>query len=370
METSLAKKSETFAAELRAAQVGAEVEGTLEIGRQERVVHAEKNIGQRVVFRQDRLCQSGARIPAFQNLHLCPMPFFECFHDVFADSETVVGHQGHHRLVLCGDVLDYQARDGQVYQLNFIDTPGHEAFTQMRARGAQVTDIVVLVVAADDGVMPQTIEAIHHAKEAGVPIVVALNKTDRYRREELDQLLERLRGRLGEAARVELVAVQAGGKREALRVLPDGTEERVVRDMPPRVDELRAALQRDLDRQVVAIERRIEALARELDDLVDGNLEILQQARDCLVLARRLYDENRKLEGRPNPDDARVRANYLKDAVDTLEFLRKEYPDHPMAGDAFCGRMLPWCSASAKSWTDVTPMEITLRAPSAVRPAT
>ncbi len=154
---------------------------------------------------------------------------------------TVMGHVDHGKTLLLDSIRETRVAEQEVggitqrigaYQveveggsITFLDTPGHEAFTAMRARGAQATDIVVLVVAADDGVMPQTLEAINHAKAAGVKIIVAINKIDkntanpdRVKRQLADQGLN-WEGWGGDTIMVEVSAKERKGIKELLEYI-------------------------------------------------------------------------------------------------------------------------------------------------------
>ncbi len=154
---------------------------------------------------------------------------------------TIMGHVDHGKTSLLDAIRSSKITEGEkggitqhigAYHIQFknrgiafIDTPGHEAFTKMRARGARVTDIVVLVVAADDGVMPQTVEAIDHARAAGVPIVVAINKVDKPN-SDLDRVKKQLSERDllvedwgGQTVAVPMSAKQKTGINELLDML-------------------------------------------------------------------------------------------------------------------------------------------------------
>ena len=188
---------------------------------------------------------------------------------------TVMGHVDHGKTKLLDairhtDVVDtehggitqhigaYQvtvkAEDGTARPITFIDTPGHEAFTAMRARGAQVTDIAILVVAADDGVMPQTVEAINHAQAAGVPIVVAVNKVDK---ESANP--EKIRSQLteyglvaeeygGDVMFVNISAKQRKGIRELLEAVLLTADAALTLEANPDTDARGVAIEANLDK--------------------------------------------------------------------------------------------------------------------------
>lgn len=214
---------------------------------------------------------------------------------------TILGHVDHGKTSLLDCIRNAKVADGEAggitqatsafrvpveigeetREITFIDTPGHEAFTEMRSRGAKATDIVVLVVAADDGVMPQTIESINHAKAAEVPIVVALNKIDKA--EATDPNIQRI---LGQLAEHELNPTEWGGDIEIVRT--SAAEQTGISDLLEVLDYQAQLLDLKADfdgpAEGVVLESRIEDGRGPVANL------LVQQGRlnkgDCIVVGR------------------------------------------------------------------------------------
>lgn len=206
-------------------------------------------------------------------------------------------------------------------QVVFLDTPGHQAFTAMRARGAHMTDMVVLVVAADDGVMPQTAESISHAKAAGVPIVVALNKIDKP--EATDSNIQRILGQLAEHG---LNPAEWGGDTEIIRtsaISGKGVDELLeTLDYQAQLLELKADFG-GFARGTVIEARQEEGRGAVANILVqDGELKVGQ-----FIVAGRGFGRVRDIT-----DD---RGNKLKSALPPMPVQISGIDEIPNAGDHF-----------------------------------
>ncbi len=208
--------------------------------------------------------------------------------------------------------------------ITFIDTPGHEAFTQMRARGAKVTDIVVLVVAADDGIMPQTVEAINHCKSANVPIIVAVNKIDKP-----EANVEKVKQELTE---YEIVAEDWGGDTVFVNVSAktgEGIDELLEMILlTADIQELKA--NKNNSPQGTVIESKLDKGRGPLATLLvqDGTLRI----GDSVVVGntygkiRAMYDENDEMikEAGPSIPVLVLGLNEVPDAGDKFEVVKDE----------------------------------------------
>ncbi len=215
--------------------------------------------------------------------------------------------------------------------ITFIDTPGHEAFTQLRARGANLTDIVILVVAADDGVMPQTKEAINHAKAADVPIIVAINKTDK-KDVDIEKVKQQLskEGLLVESWGGDIVSVEISAKEkthldellEMILLLSDMLELKAHPSIEAQGIVLEARL--DAAKGPVATVIILHGTLKQGDSFISGN---------TYGKARALFDEN----GKP------LKSARLSAPVEVLGFT-----EVPSAGDIF--QVIPDPDNAKKIW--------------------
>lgn len=247
---------------------------------------------------------------------------------------TVMGHVDHGKTTLLDSIRKARVAAGEAGgitqhigayrvktsrgEVTFIDTPGHEAFTAMRARGANVTDIVILVVAADDGVMPQTIEAISHSKAAGVPIIVAVNKMDK-----AGANPDRIKQQLAE---YELVPEDWGGSTQFCPVSAlknEGVDELLEQiSLLAEIEELKGNPKRSATG--VVIESRVEKGRGNVATLLvqDGTLKVGQPmvVGTLVTKVRNLHDER----GKP-----------LKEAGPSMPVEIIGLPGTPNAGDRF-----------------------------------